>query len=78
MCQCDEVIPDSRFKNSVYCEIQRDLSGGDRLNQYCVDSIGSDLNVTDVPLYVKVLHSSSNGGGFPQNVSWLSITGETQ
>ena len=45
-----------QIKNSVYCEIQRDLSGSDRLNQHCVNSFGKGLNVTDVHLYVNVPH----------------------
>ena len=47
-------MPDMRFKNSVYCEIQRDLSVGDRLDQNCVNSSGKGLNVTDIHLCVKV------------------------
>ncbi len=44
----------------LYCEIQRDLPAGDRLNQHCVNSLGKGLNATDVHLYVKVPHSSFN------------------
>ncbi len=44
------------LKTLVYCKIQRDLPGGDRLNQHCVNSFG--LNITDINLYVKVPHSS--------------------
>lgn len=47
------VKPDTRLKPSVYCEIQRDLSGGDRRNQRCV-------NVSDVHSCVKVLHCRFN------------------
>ncbi len=42
------------LKTPVYCEIQRDLPGSDRLNQHCVTSFGRGLNVTDVHSYVEV------------------------
>lgn len=40
----------------VYWEMQKDLSGSDRLNQQCVSLFGEGLNVADVHLYVKVSH----------------------
>lgn len=51
-CGSREKWPDS--KTLVYWEIQKDLSGSDRLNQQCVSLFGKGLNVTDVHLYVKV------------------------
>lgn len=40
----------------IYWEMQKDLSGSDRLNQQCVSLFGEGLNVADVHLYVKVPH----------------------
>lgn len=45
---------DIRFKKSVHYEIQRDLLGGDGLNQYCMNSSGKGLNVIDFHLYVNI------------------------
>lgn len=42
-------------KTLVYWEMQKDLSGSDRLNQQCVSLFGEGLNVADVHLYVKIL-----------------------
>lgn len=55
--QCWNVATDTIFQNYRYTEIQRDFSGSQRLNQYWVISIGKGLFLTDVYLYVKVLHS---------------------
>ncbi len=46
------------LKTPVYCEIQRDLPGDERLDQHFVNSFGKGLNVTNVHLYVNVPHSS--------------------
>lgn len=48
------VKPDTRLKNSVDCEVQRDLFGSDRPNQHCVSLFGKDLYVTDIHLYVRL------------------------
>ena len=45
---------------TLYTVKYRDLSGGDRLNQHCVNSFGKGLNVTDIHLYVKVPHCRFN------------------
>lgn len=50
-----------KFKNSGILRVQRDLPEEDRLNQHCVNWNGKGLNVTDVHLYAKVLHTSFNG-----------------
>ena len=60
VCQCGDVTTDTRLKTLVYCEIQRDLPGGDGLNQHCVNSFGMGLNVMDIHLYLKVPHCSFN------------------
>lgn len=63
-------MPD--LKTPVFCEIQSDRPGGDRLNQHCVNTTGEGLNVTDVHLDVKVhftpaLRSGTAGGFRPQS-----------
>ena len=53
--------PTPDLKTLIFCEIQRDLSGGDRLNQHYVKSFGKGLNVTKVHLYIKVPHCRFKG-----------------
>lgn len=43
----------------VFCEIRRDSSGSDYLDQYCVNSFSKSLNVTDVHVYVQGLHTTA-------------------
>ncbi len=53
-------VPVRECRHRRYAAKYRDLAGGDRLNQHCVNSFGKGLNVTGVHLHVKVLHSSFN------------------
>lgn len=40
----------TELEPAVYCEIQKDLLSGNRLNHHCVYSPGKSLNVKDVHL----------------------------
>lgn len=48
MSQWGKFTTDTGLKPQVYCEIHKDLSGGDQFNQHFVNSFDKDLKVMDV------------------------------